>query len=53
MTVKKPHPILREWPIADFIARLRQRKLVQWALAYVAAAFTLLQGADIVAQQFG
>jgi TolB-like protein len=39
--------------MADFIARLRQRKLVQWALAYVAAAFALLQGADIVAQQFG
>jgi TolB-like protein/cytochrome c-type biogenesis protein CcmH/NrfG len=26
---------------------------VQWALAYVAAAFALLQGIDIVAQQFG
>ena len=28
-------------------------KLVQWAIAYVAAAFALLQGIDIVAQQFG
>jgi len=26
---------------------------VQWAIAYVAAAFALLQGIDIVAQQFG
>src|SRR5215468_9561584 len=33
--------------------RLKQRKLVQWAIAYVAAAFALLQGTDIVAQQFG
>ena len=31
----------------------KQRKLVQWAVAYVAAAFALLQGIDIVAQQFG
>jgi TolB-like protein len=33
--------------------RLKQRKLVQWALAYAAAAFALLQGVDIVAQRFG
>ncbi|MEO6227611.1 MAG: tetratricopeptide repeat protein, partial [Thermomonas sp.] len=33
--------------------RLKQRKLVQWSVAYVAAAFALLQGVDIVAQQFG
>lgn len=33
--------------------RLKQRKLVQWAVAYVAFAFALLQGIDIVAQQFG
>ena len=39
--------------MADFLQRLRERKLVQWALAYVAAAFALLQGVDIVAQQFG
>ncbi|HEX4665394.1 MAG TPA: hypothetical protein VH207_02245 [Chthoniobacterales bacterium] len=37
----------------EFFQRLKQRKLVQWALAYVAAAFALLQGIDIVAQQFG
>ncbi|HEY2800991.1 MAG TPA: hypothetical protein VGI85_10370 [Chthoniobacterales bacterium] len=33
--------------------RLKQRKLVQWAIAYVAAAFALIQGIDVVAQQFG
>ncbi|MEO5628697.1 MAG: hypothetical protein ABIQ62_02865 [Thermomonas sp.] len=39
--------------MTDFWQRLKQRKLVQWAVAYVAAAFALLQGVDIVAQQFG
>lgn len=37
----------------EFFQRLKQRKLVQWAIAYVAAAFALLQGIDIVWQQFG
>src|SRR5213083_939382 len=37
----------------EFFQRLKERKLVQWAIAYVAAAFALLQGIDIVAQQFG
>ena len=36
-----------------FLRRLQQSKLVQWALAYIAAAFALLQGADVIAQQFG
>jgi adenylate cyclase len=36
-----------------FFERLKQRKLVQWALAYVAAAFALIQVLDIVAQRFG
>jgi TolB-like protein len=39
--------------VTTFVARLKQRKLVQWALAYAAAAFALLQGVDIVAQRFG
>ena len=37
----------------EFLTRLRERKLVQWALAYVAGAFALLQALDIVGQQFG
>ena len=37
----------------DFIERLKQRKLVQWALAYAAAAFALIQVLDIVSQRFG
>src|SRR5882672_7347875 len=37
----------------NLFTELKQRKLVQWALAYVAAAFALLQGIDIVAQRFG
>jgi TolB-like protein len=38
--------------MTDFWQRLKQRKLVQWALAYVAGAFALLQGVDIVATRF-
>ena len=37
----------------EFLQQLKQGKLVQWTLAYVAAAFALLQGIDIVAQRFG
>ncbi len=37
----------------QFFQRLKERKLVQWAVAYIAAAFALLQGIDIVAQRFG
>src|SRR4029079_11750543 len=43
----------KEGAMTEFFHRLKERKLVQWALAYVAAAFALLQGLDIVAQQFG
>lgn len=39
--------------MTDFWQHLKQRKIVQWAVAYAAAAFALLQGVDIVAQQFG
>jgi MFS family permease len=39
--------------MAEFIARLKQRKLVQWALAYIAFAFALIQVLDVVAQRFG
>ena len=38
--------------MTEFFQRLKQRKLVQWSVAYVAAAFALLQGVDIVAQRF-
>ena len=38
--------------VSEFLERLKHRKLVQWAIAYVAGAFALLQGIDIVAQQF-
>ncbi len=39
--------------MSGFVQRLKERKLVQWAIAYVAAAFALLQGVDIIAQRFG
>ncbi len=38
--------------MSGFFERLKQRKLVQWALAYIAAAFALIQVLDIVAQRF-
>ena len=38
--------------MSGFVERLRERKLVQWALAYIAAAFALIQILDIVAQRF-
>jgi len=39
--------------MTEFFATLKQRKIVQWALAYVAAAFALIQVLDVVAQRFG
>jgi len=39
--------------MTSFFERLKQRKIVQWALAYIAAAFALIQVADIVGQRFG
>lgn len=39
--------------MTGFFARLKQRKLLQWALAYVAFASALIQGLDVVAHQFG
>src|SRR4030095_694105 len=36
----------------ELFQRLRERKLVQWALAYIAAAFALIQVSDVIAQQF-
>lgn len=37
----------------EFFQRLRQRKVVQWALAYLAASFGLIQVLDLVGQRFG
>ena len=45
--------VVQQETMSDFFSRLRERKLVQWALAYIAAAFALIQVADIVAQRFG
>ncbi len=36
----------------DLLQRLRERKLVQWALAYLAGAWVLLQVIGLVGQQF-
>jgi TolB-like protein len=39
--------------MTDLWQRLKQRKLVQWALAYVAFAFALIQVADVIAGSYG
>ena len=36
-----------------FWRRLKRNKIVQWALAYIAASFALIQVLDVVAQRFG
>jgi TolB-like protein/tetratricopeptide (TPR) repeat protein len=36
-----------------FLERLKQRKMVQWALTYLAGAFALIQVVDVISQQFG
>ena len=38
--------------MTEFLIRLKQRKLVQWALAYVAFAFALIQVLDVVADSY-
>ena len=38
--------------MTDLWTRLKQRKLVQWALAYVAGAWALLQVLDLAAQNY-
>jgi protein-S-isoprenylcysteine O-methyltransferase Ste14 len=39
--------------MTELWTRLKQRKLVQWAVACVAFAFALLQAVDIIATRFG
>src|SRR5690348_5465801 len=38
--------------MTELIARFKQRKLVQWAIAYVAFAFALIQVLDVVADSY-
>ena len=38
--------------MTEFLQRLKQRKLVQWAIAYAAFAFALIQVLDVIAQRF-
>src|SRR5207344_3050748 len=46
-------PTRERTAVDEFLERLKQRKLVQWTLAYIAAAFALIQVLDVVAQRFG
>jgi hypothetical protein len=38
--------------VNDWLQRLKQRKLVQWAIAYVAASFALIQVLEVVADSY-
>src|SRR6185312_16101667 len=39
--------------VEEFFARLKEHKLVQWTLGYIAVSFALLPELDIVAERFG
>ncbi|HET9819294.1 MAG TPA: hypothetical protein VFP92_09025, partial [Rhodanobacteraceae bacterium] len=38
--------------MTGFLMRLKQRKLVQWSLAYIAFAFALIQVIDVVSDSY-
>jgi hypothetical protein len=38
--------------MVEFLQRLKQRKLVQWAIAYIAFAFALIQVVDVVVDSY-
>jgi TolB-like protein len=38
--------------VNEWLQRLRQRKLVQWAIAYIAASFALIQVLEVVADSY-
>jgi TolB-like protein len=40
-------------PDSDFFRRMKERKLVQWALAYLAGAFVIFQGVEVLAEPWG
>jgi hypothetical protein len=40
-------------PITTVIGRLRQRKIVQWALAYLAGAWMVMQLVDVLGSRWG
>ena len=39
--------------MADFFSRLKQRKIVQWALAYLAASWVVLQVLSLAVDSYG
>jgi len=40
-------------PTSSLLQRLKERKLGQWALAYLAGAFVVFQGVEVVAEPWG
>ena len=40
-------------PTPSLLQRLKERKLVQWALAYLAGAFVVFQAVEVMAEPWG
>jgi TolB-like protein/Flp pilus assembly protein TadD len=39
--------------MSEFISRLRERKLLEWAVAYLAGAWLFIEALDLIAETFG
>src|SRR5690348_11259726 len=51
-TMQQIRPPQTGAPMAELLARLKQRKLVQWALAYLAGAWAVLQALGLAADSY-
>src|SRR5690348_365845 len=51
-TMQQIRPPQTGAPMAKLLARLKQRKLVQWALAYLAGAWAVLQALGLAADSY-
>src|SRR5690348_2146328 len=51
-TMQQIRPPQTGAPMAELLARLKQRKLVQWAVAYLAGAWAVLQALGLVADSY-
>src|SRR6185312_2339283 len=52
LTLPRANLDVSQKSMTEFIARLKQRKLVQWAIAYLAAAWVLLQAIDLAVDSY-
>jgi adenylate cyclase len=52
LTLPRANLDVSQESMTEFIARLKQHKLVQWAVAYLAAAWVLLQAIDLAVDSY-